>query len=150
MGYCTVTEVLDMMKDDLVAAVLTDDYVEKDEAKEKIAPMAEEAIQDASAEIDGYLAKRYNVPLKEIPAAIRKFSKDIAIYNLVSRIGIDENDRQKTILTRYNQAVSFLTKAANGTIQLGLSENDLQSQAATGFQISGNTRLFSRDSLRGW
>lgn len=150
MGYCTAAEVLDMMKDDLVAAVLTDDFVEKEEAKEKIVPMAEEAIQDADAEIDGYLAKRYNVPLKEVPAVIRKFAKDIAIYNLVSRIGIDENDREKTILTRYNQAVSFLTKAANGTIQLGLAENDLQSQAATGFRISGNKRLFSRDSLRGW
>ena len=38
---------------------------------------------------------------------INKFSKDIAVYNLFSRIGIDEGTDQKTYLNRYNAAIKM-------------------------------------------
>ena len=112
-------------------------------------PLIDAAIGDADAEIDGYLAKRYAVPLAPAPKVINKFSKDIAVYNLFSRIGIDESTEQKTYLNRYNAAIKFLTLVAEGKVSLGVDAEDPATAAATGFSVKSNTRLFSRDSMRG-
>ncbi len=88
--YCTVGEVLEMIKDDMKNVIIGDEYIEDEQEREaKIATLCESAISDACAEIDGYLAKRYRVPFTKTPQVINKFAKDISVYNLVSRTGID-------------------------------------------------------------
>lgn len=63
MAYCTVSEVLDMLKTDMMNVIIGDDYIEDEQERIKaITPLAEQAVSDAEAEIDGYLAKRYKVP----------------------------------------------------------------------------------------
>ncbi len=152
MAYCTVEEVLDMLKTDMLNVIIGDDYIEDETERIKvITPLAEQAACDAQAEIDGYLAKRYNVPFSRTPKVINKFAKDIALYNLVSRKGVDENDREKTYLTRYNAAVAFLTKVAEGKIDIGVPEGYLTDDAAkNGFSMKSSGRKFTRDSMRGW
>ena len=60
--YCTVEEVLKMIKDDMKNVIIGDEYIEDAEEREaKIAELCDDAISDACAEIDGYLAKRYSV-----------------------------------------------------------------------------------------
>ncbi len=157
MGYCTVADVRDLIKDDMFNSILGDKYIDESDAvamskkEEDITDLVENAIADADAEIDGYLSKRYSPPFREPPAVLRKFSKDIAAYNLVSRQGIDENDRDKTYLTRYNSAIKFLTMVAEGKIDIGTKEEDVgQASAAEGFHFRSSDRLFSRESMRGW
>lgn len=153
MAYATVTEVLDAIKESAYDALLGDEYLEDlEERKRRLIPYAEEAIADADAEIDGYLAKRYDVPMSPAPRVLNKFSKDIAVYNLMSRIGIDEQDRDKTYLNRYNAAVKFLEGVAKGTISIGTGAGgDTQAQAAMkGFRIEHSERLFSRETMKGW
>lgn len=112
--YCTVGEVLEMIKDDMKNVIIGDEYIEDEQEREaKIATLCESAISDACAEIDGYLAKRYRVPFTKTPQVINKFAKDISVYNLVSRTGIDESDREKTFLNRYNAAIKFLLDVAS-------------------------------------
>lgn len=150
--YCTVEEVLGMIKEDMRNVIIGDEYIEDEQEREaKIATLCEAAISDACAEIDGYLSKRYSVPFKNTPQAIRKFAKDIAVYNLVSRMGIDENEREKTFLNRYNAAIKFLLEVAKGTISIGTEEKG-SAGAATGdgFRMNSSARTFSRDSMRGW
>lgn len=149
--YCTVKEVMEMLKGDMMSVIIGDGYIEDEaEKNEKMLPLAEQAITDAEAEIDGYLAKRYKVPFERIPQVINKFSKDIALYNLVSRKGIDESDREKTFLTRYNAAIAFLSKAADGKIDIGVSENNAEMSARSSFSMHSSERLFRRESMRGW
>ena len=100
-------------------------------------------------EIDGYLAKRYTVPISPAPRVLNKFSKDIAVYNLFSRIGIDESTDQKTYLNRYNAAIKFLTLVAEGKVSIGTETEDPASAAATGFSAKSNPRLFTRAKMRG-
>ena len=151
MSYCTAAEVLDMLKEDMLNVIVGDDYIEnEDERIQAITPIVEQAIADADAEIDGYLAKRYKVPFEKTPQVINKFAKDIALYNMVSRKGVDENDREKTYLTRYNAAIAFLTKVAEGRISIGVSENNTEDAARIGFSMSNSPRLFSRGSMKGW
>ena len=151
MAYCTAAEVLDMLKEDMLNVIIGDNYIEnEDERIQAITPIVEQAIADADAEIDGYLAKRYKVPFEKTPQVINKFAKDIALYNMVSRKGVDENDREKTYLTRYNAAIAFLTKVAEGILSIGVSENNTEDAARIGFSMSNSPRLFSRGNMKGW
>ena len=145
--YCTVEEVLEMIKDDMKNVIIGDEYIEdKQEREAKIAKLCEDAISDACAEID----KRYRVPFTKTPQVINKFAKDISVYNLVSRTGIDESDREKTFLNRYNAAIKFLLDVAKGIISIGVEEKGGSSEAANGFKMKSSGRVFSRDSMRGW
>lgn len=110
-----------------------------------------EVIIDKRAQeaVPWYLAKRYAVPLAPAPRVINKFSKDIAVYNLFSRIGIDEGTDQKTYLNRYNAAIKFLTLVAEGTVSIGTETEDPASAAAGGFKVKSNSRLFTREKMRG-
>ena len=151
MSYSTRDEVREMIKDDALNALIGDRFIENTEEREAfMAPLIDAAIGDADAEIDGYLAKRYAVPLAPAPKVINKFSKDIAVYNLFSRIGIDEGTDQKTYLNRYNAAVKFLTLVAEGKVSIGAdADGDPAAAAAIGFTVKSNPRLFSRGQMRG-
>lgn len=150
--YSTVEDVREMLKTDTLDALIGDAYIEDDqEREEKIRPLIEQAIRDADGEIDGYLAKRYPVPLAVPPGNIVKFSKDIAVYNLFSRIGIDEGSEQKNVLNRYRAAIQFLTLLAEGKVSLGLEgDGGTKAAANTGFDVAASPRLFSRQSMKGW
>lgn len=155
MAYCTVNDVIGMLKPDMIGFIIGDDSYDEDshpeDPVEAVRSLAESAVEDAQAEIDGYLAKRYDVPFTKTPKVINKFAKDIALYNLVSRKGIDESDREKTYLTRYNAAVSFLTKVAEGKIDIGVEDiHTTQTAAQNGFSMKSENRMFSRTSMRGW
>ena len=152
MSYSTRDEVREMLKDDALNTIIGDTFEEDETEREaKIGPIIDMAIADADAEIDGYLAKRYRVPFSPVPRVLNKFSKDIAIYNLYSRIGIDEGESEKNYLNRYNAAISFFKLVAEGKINIGTGENgdDPASAAATGFAQKSNPRLFSRTQMRG-
>ena len=150
MSYSTRAEVRSMVKDDALNAIIGDTFIEDPaEREELVAPIIDEAIADADGEIDGYLAKRYAVPISPAPKIINKCSKDIAVYNLFSRIGIDESTDQKTYLNRYNQAIKFLTLVAEGKVSLGAETDDPTTAAATGFSVKSTPLIFSRDKMRG-
>lgn len=150
MSYCTVNEVESMIKDDMIAQLLGDGYIEnQEEKKQRMRPVIENAVEDAEAEIDGYLNKRYPVPLKIVPGVINKFAKDITIYNLMARTGIDEGEREKTFLNRYRDAIKYLTLVSEGKADIGISINTSQGTAATGFKISTSDKLYGRNNLQG-
>lgn len=138
-----------MIKDDMKNVIIGDEYIEDEqEREEKIATLCDAAIVDACAEIDGYLAKRYRLPLRKVPQVINKFAKDISVYNLVSRTGIDESEREKTFLNRYNAAIKFLLDVAKGTISIGVEDIGGGSEAANGFKMKSSGRVFSRESMK--
>lgn len=151
MSYSARAEVREMIKDDALNPLIGDTFIEEPAKREDlVAPLIDEAIADADGEIDGYLAKRYAVPLFPVPKIINKLSKDIAIYNLFSRIGIDEGSGEKTYLNRYNAAIKFLTMVAEGKVSIGADvDGDPATAAAIGFTVKSNTRLFSRELMRG-
>lgn len=151
MRYCTEQEAISMIKEDMASAIIGDEYIEDpEERSKKMEALAVDAVSDACAEIDGYLAKRYTVPFARPPKVLNKLAKDIAAYNLVSRMGIDEGDREKTFLNRYNAAIKFLLEVAKGTVSIGIEEENGSAGAANGFQMQSSGRIFSRHSMEGW
>ncbi len=101
------------------------------------------AIDDADGEIDGYLSGRYEVPLSTVPDIIRKFSVDIAIYNLFSRRPGGATDIRTE---RYNNVITFLMAVAKGQILVGVG-GDAEDDSP---KITHATRIFSRSNLEGF
>lgn len=72
------------------------------------------ALDDASAEIDGYLQARYTLPLAVIPPVLVQICRQIARYMLYDQVAPEE------IRNRYNDAVKWLNNLAKGIVNLGV------------------------------
>lgn len=119
-----------------------------------LAPI-EQALDDASAEIDGYLESRFALPLNDPPAVLSRLACDIAMYRLQSLRPLhDVADARK----RYEDAVELLVRVARGEVTLGLAADNVeaaQAQGAVVTQAGGDQsgalpqRMFNRGSLKG-
>lgn len=74
------------------------------------------ALENASGEIDSFLASRYPVPLADPPVVLRKYAVDIALYEMqkLRQLGDLEDSRQ-----RYEDALRFLMRVNEGKLNLG-------------------------------
>jgi len=116
----------------------------------------EQALADASAEIDGYLESRFTLPLTDPPAVLNRVACDIAMYRLQSLRPIhDMGDARK----RYDDAVVLLMRVARGEVTLGLAADNLetpQAPEAVVTQAGGDAsgvlpqRVFDRRTLKGF
>jgi phage gp36-like protein len=87
--------------------------------------LVDEAIEDAGAEIDGYLVERYRTPVDPAPKNLKTYCADLAVYNLLSRKGLNE-DVDKDIVRRADNARAFLLKIGEGKLSLGIPKKDDQ------------------------
>ncbi len=116
----------------------------------------EQALADASAEIDGYLESRFTLPLTDPPAVLNRLACDIAMYRLQSLRPLhDMGDARK----RYEDAVVLLVRVARGEVTLGLTADNLetpQAPVAVVTQAGGDPsgvlpqRVFDRGTLKGF
>ena len=139
--YCTQDDILDLI-DERQLIQLTDDT----HAGVVDSAVVTRMVEDADAEIDGYLAKRFAVPVDPVPGALRKVSVDIAIYNLFSRRNIDDEVRTR----RYDQALKKLEQVAAGKMTLGIQPPpDPPADPDDGVAIQVNARppVFGTDTM---
>jgi phage gp36-like protein len=139
MAYCTLADLKNQL-DERVLVNLTDDAGEEIKM-EKITS----AIADADAEIDSYAQAQYAVPFNPVPEMIRKISVDIAVYNLFSKRGFDE-EKEKMVISRYKNAVRFLENLAKGVV--GFAKTEAPPPVAT--TIVSQPQVFNRDKLKGF
>ncbi|PIE13823.1 MAG: hypothetical protein CSA70_03660 [Rhodobacterales bacterium] len=118
---------------------LTPDDVDDPEAT------IDEALASASAEIDGYLSARYELPLAGQPEVLKRPCVDIAVYVLAN----SHTRLTDTIETRYKDATSFLKRLSEGKAGLGRDEPSAivegsENGSASGADFSARRRLFGR------
>jgi phage gp36-like protein len=106
------------------------------------------ALQDADAEISGYLAGRYAFPISPVPALLVGYACDIARYRLTGTDVTCTDD----IESRYNKAIKYLTLVGRGDLSLGIDATGVTVGAAIesgpAVRVSAGRRLFHRSSLR--
>jgi len=107
----------------------------------------DEALSQADDEINSYLARRYVLPLPEVPSLLRKQAVTIAFYWLADR------DQQATnlMMERYEKALISLKEIAKGSRELGLPTLSAPTEGAMGKVelVQDNERLFTRKGLGG-
>ncbi len=99
------------------------------------------ALIDADAEIDGYLAARYQLPLATIPAVIVRLACDLARYRL-------HDDRVTvSVRQRYEDAVRDLKAISAGSIAIDAASPPAAAIATGAVQVSAPDRVFSANLL---
>lgn len=102
------------------------------------------ALADADAEIDGYLAARYQLPLPSVPAVLVRVACDVARYRLWADRASDEVRR------RYEDASKLLTNLSKGVVALGLAEADTAPTPSLASFAAGSERVFGRNNTAGY
>lgn len=80
------------------------------------------AIQDASDIADGYVGVKYPIPLPEVPKNLKIIICDIARYFLW------KNEASEEIRKRYEDAIAFLKRVADGKAILTIKITDASGQ----------------------
>ena len=101
------------------------------------------ALADADAEIDAYLAVRYQLPLASVPAALGRVACDIARYRLC-------DVPPEEVRTRYEDAVRDLKRAADGSLVVDGASTLAKSASGIGVASQAPERVFSADVLSGY
>ncbi|MCO8100477.1 gp436 family protein [Acinetobacter indicus] len=76
----------------------------------------EDALQDATEEINGYIGGRYALPLTNVPSNLERMACDIARYRLYFQQPTEE------VRKRYEDAISFLKLVATGKAHLQIQD----------------------------
>lgn len=101
-----------------------------------------DALDEASAEIDTYLAGRYALPLDPQPKMLAGVCCDIARYRLCG----GETSMTDEIDKRYKAAIAFLKLVATGDVTLGSTTTGSIPQPDNSVQFVTGTRVFSREN----
>ncbi|MCE7510263.1 gp436 family protein [Alloalcanivorax xenomutans] len=108
------------------------------------AEVVDQALMDATAEIDTWLAAKYDLPLATKPSVLVRICADIAMYRLSDETALASELRQ----TRYKEAIRLLKAIAAGEASLGLP-NPPPSANGRAHLVSSTPRRFTRRSMRG-
>ena len=105
----------------------------------------QQAIADASSEIDGYLESRFTLPLTDPPAVLARLTCDIAMYRLQALRPLHDLSEARR---RYEDALALLIRVADGTLTLGLAPDNREPSEAAGSVITeaGGDRSGTRRS----
>jgi len=101
------------------------------------------AIADAGTPIDTYIAKRYDLPLAEIPAALVKVACDMVRYAL------HKEDPPDRVAASQKDAMTFLRDVAAGRAVLDVAGTEPVG-AVDDVIVEGPDRVFSSDTMTGF
>lgn len=137
MPYATLQDLVDRFADDELIRIS-----DRDDTGAINADVVAVKLADADAEIDGYLAGRYTLPLTTVPETLRRIACDVARYHLY------DNRVTDTVQKRYDAAIKFLEMVARGQVQLGVDTGGTAPTVSAGPQYYQADSVFSRDKLR--
>jgi phage gp36-like protein len=103
------------------------------------------ALSDSTEEIDSYVGVKYDLPLVSVPPILERICCDITMY----RLAYDASSLTEEIRQRYDDALAWLKKLAEGKVTLGL--DDEPESVSMNVQTSNinQVRLFTRTTMRG-
>jgi len=104
-----------------------------------------QALSDATAEINGYIAKRVTLPLADPPDMLRVACRDIAIHRLHANVGRVTETQDKL----REAVVAYLIMVRDGKVSIGDETGGYEEQTSPGVVIDeGPDRVMTRDTLR--
>lgn len=102
--------------------------------------VAQKALDDADAEIDGYLVGRYTVPMSPFPAVLRVHAVTIAHYRLLSS-AVDDATKDDYKATR-----AYLMSVAKGDVMLTPPDQAVVPTGAGTVLFSAGDKVMGREA----
>lgn len=139
MAYATAADMINRFPEQRLVELTDDDAAAVDVDR------VSQALADASAEIDTYLARRYTLPLDRPAPVLIPAACDIAYWRLMS---FQPQATTEDAARRYKGAIALVTAIGAGDAEL-FADGQAAGPGASAAIVSGPPRTFSRDSLRG-
>ncbi len=137
--YCTEADLLARFgEQELIELTDMDDRGIVDSAK------ITAAINDASAQIDAYLASRYQLPLSNVPTELKQHCCHIARFNLY------RNGAPDDVKENRNNALGFIKDVAKGIASLGVSDSSAQASTTDAVFMESDGLTFGRKNSTGF
>lgn len=108
------------------------------------AGVVDAAIADTDALIDGYVARRYVLPMATTPPLIASLALDVAIYKLHV---FEPNPK---IVEDYKAAMRSLQAISDGSIRLPVDGAEASGSGSSGARTTDRDRPFTADSMKGF
>ena len=107
--------------------------------------VAQQGLDDASAEINGYLAGRYTLPLPHPLRLLVVYCCDMAVY----RLATGKRQLTEDMVHRYEAAVAYLKLVAAGKAGLGVGDtaDEKPEVQSNGVVFGAKEKVFGRDSV---
>ncbi len=145
-NYASNTDLKARFEDDAELAALTDS--DDGMADEDVLT---EVLEDAEAQVDGYAAKLYLVPLDvtdtRVAGRLKSVTLDLAVWALLNRGDVVSAAKQRS----YEQSLDWLVKLSKGDVQLpqpatpsSTTSRDTVSDWGTAGTTAASNRLFTR------
>jgi phage gp36-like protein len=107
----------------------------------------QEAIDEAGGVIDGFLARRYTLPLAQTYSVVTGWARSITRYLLhKDRQSVEQDD---PIVRDYRDALKLLQLTANGQFSLGANDPVVTDPGDGDVQFSAGRKVFGRGARRG-
>ena len=112
-----------------------------------------EAIDDAEAEVNGYVGARYALPLTApYPRLVLTLARRLSIFHLYQ---LQPGMAPESVQKDYDAAVEQLKTIAKGTLSLGLATDGTDASASSesgrvAVRRSGNARRYGRSDFEGF
>ena len=103
------------------------------------------ALEDASEEIDSYVAARHELPLDPVPRLLVRLCVEMGVYRRAEGAGLRTDERRR----RYDDAIRLLRDIQSGRASLGIADPDPPAPAeGPGVLFDpGAPRVMARGSL---
>lgn len=122
------------------SAYTADQIAAADSAQARI----QQAVTESGAVIDGYIGRRYTLPLASVPGILVTWARAITRYKLHGdRITGETTD---PIVRDYKDAIKFLSLVADGKFSLGV-EDPAQGTSTGDVRIDAGQKVFGREFL---
>lgn len=102
------------------------------------------AIADADALIDGYLVRKYALPLAVAQPLLVKIAGSLVFYDLHTY------QPDEKIVNEQKLALAMLRDIANGTVALTVAGLEADNVAGSGARITDRDRLMTQDNMKGF
>lgn len=129
------------LRDEDRTAFTPEEIAAADDAARRI----EQASSESDALIDGYIGKRYKLPLASIPGILITWARAITRYKLHGDRISDANT--DPIARDYRDAIRFLTLVSEGKFSLGIEDPSAQGSGPGEVQFNPGHKVFGRDYL---
>lgn len=123
------------------SAYTAEQIASADSAKSRI----QQTVTESSQVIDGYIGRRYTLPLASVPGILTTWARAITRYMLHgTRKSLEATD---PIVRDYKDAIKFLTQVAEGKFSLGLEDPSAAGAGAGDVRIDVGQKVFGREFL---
>jgi len=137
-AYATQADAIELYGDQYVTM-----SVDRDDDGRIDADALTQSLADGQSELDSYIGVKYNLPLVTVPAVLKRFTVDVAIYISSNTAGSLTDEKTE----RYKAAIKWARDVAKGGVSLGL--DDEPPTVGGGVSTSGPTRIMTRSTMSG-